>query len=259
MRRLWLLPLLMGAVGGVVFYALAQQENPAEEVKKQKEMLLKEMGILPGDVYAEQGRDLFNKVMGTAGKSCSSCHGQDGRYLKGSYAHMPRYYKDMDAVADLDTRIKYCMEKYMGVKEVKHDTNFKSIATFVATLSNGMPMDVKLENPKEKEMYEKGKQLWYARVGKMDFSCAICHDTFGGQRIRLQTLARVKQDKVATHWPAYRFSNDQLWTMEDRIRGCYNQIRVTPPPHFHWANIALSLYMAYESNGGIIETPGFVR
>ncbi|MGC8852312.1 MAG: sulfur oxidation c-type cytochrome SoxA, partial [Hydrogenobacter sp.] len=138
MKRLWLLPLLMGATGGIVFYALAQQEDPAQEVKKQKEMLLREMGILPGDVYAEQGRDLFNKPMGSAGKSCSSCHGQDGRYLKGAYTHMPRYYKDADAVLDLDTRIKYCMEKYMGVKDVKHDTNFKSIATFVATLSNGM-------------------------------------------------------------------------------------------------------------------------
>ncbi|WP_340690190.1 sulfur oxidation c-type cytochrome SoxA [Hydrogenobacter thermophilus] len=259
MRKLWFLPILLGAVGGVSFYAIAQQENPAEEVKKQKELLLKEMGILPGDVYAEQGRDMFNKPMGNAGKSCSSCHGQDGRYLRGAYAHMPRYYKDMDAVADLDTRIKYCMEKYMGVGNVKHDLNFKSIATYVATLSNGMKMDVKLTHPKEREMYEKGRELWYARVGKMDFSCAICHDTFGGQRIRLQTLAKVKEDKVATHWPAYRFSNDQLWTMEDRIRGCYNQIRVTPPPHFSWPQIALSLYMAYESNGGTIETPGFVR
>ncbi|MFN3813347.1 MAG: sulfur oxidation c-type cytochrome SoxA [Aquificaceae bacterium] len=257
MRKLWFLPL---ALTGVGVYAIAQQEiNPAEEVKKQKELLLKEMGILPGDVYAEQGRDMFNKTMGTQGKSCASCHGQDGRYLKGAYAHMPRYYKDMDDVADLDTRIKFCMEKYMGVQGVKHDINFKSIATYVATLSNGIKMDVKLDHPKEKEAYERGKELWYARVGKMDFSCSVCHDTFGGQRIRLQVLAKVRQDKVATHWPAYRFSNDQLWTMEDRIRGCYTQIRVIPPPHFNWAQIALSLYMAYESNGGLIETPGFVR
>ncbi|MEZ0361461.1 MAG: sulfur oxidation c-type cytochrome SoxA [Hydrogenobacter sp.] len=241
-----------------VFYALAQQENPAEEVKRQKEMLLKEMGILPGDVYAEQGRDMFNKPMGTQGKSCASCHGQDGRYLRGAYAHMPRYYKDMDSVADLDSRIKYCMEKYMGVKDVKHDINFKSIATYVATLSNGMKMDVKLDNPKEKEMYQKGRELWYARVGKMDFSCAVCHDKETGKRVFLQTVVAVKEDKVSTHWPAYRFSNDQLWTMEDRIRGCFSEMRVIPPEHFHWAVIALNLYMAYKAKGGVVRVPGFI-
>ncbi len=253
--------------GAISFTAGEEVLDPAEEVKKQKKMLLEIMGILPGDVIVEEGREIFHSK-GPNGKSCASCHGEDGKGKKlplvGAYATMPKYYKDIDKVADLDLRVKSCMEKYTGydpekLKGKKGRKIIVPLATYVASLSNGMKFNVQPKHPKEKEMYKKGEELWYARVGKMDFSCAMCHDKYGGYRIRLQTLAIPKKSKVMRYWPAYRYSKDKMWTMEDRIRGCYKQIRVTQPPFYHWAHVALQMYMAVNSNGGVVEVPGFVR
>ena len=260
--------LLALVTSGMLAVSIGEEiKDPAEEVKKQKKLLLEVMGVLPGDLIVEEGKEYFHKK-GPNGKSCASCHGKDGKGEKmplvGVYATMPKYYKDIDKVADIDLRIKSCMEKYLGYdpKKISGKAGRKVIvplATYVASLSNGMKFNVKLDHPKEKEMFEKGKELWYARVGKMDFSCAMCHDKYGGYRIRLQTLAKPKESKVMRYWPAYRYSKDKMWTMEDRIRGCYKQIRVTRPPFYHWAHVALQMYMAVNSNGGVVEVPGFVR
>ncbi len=253
---------------GILGLAVAENTvDPAEEVKKQKKLLLEIMGILPGDVIVEEGKEIFSRE-GPNGKSCVSCHGEDGKSkempLVGAYATMPKYYKDIDRVADIDLRVKSCMEKYLGYsqEEIEGKKGRKLIvplATYVAYLSNGMKFNVQPKHPKEREMYKKGEELWYARVGKMDFSCSMCHDKYGGYRIRLQTLAEPKKSKVMRYWPAYRYSKDKMWTMEDRIRGCYKQIRVTRPPFYHWAHVALQMYMAVNSNGGVVEIPGFVR
>ncbi len=262
----------LALVGGVAVGFSADVPTP-DQVKQ-----LKEMGILPSDVIVDEGNDYFHNLKGPNGKTCASCHGQDGAKLVGAYAKMPRYYKDIGKVADIDIRIKACMTKYMGFP---NDKKFKKkftkkyrvpLAGYVATLSNGMKINVTLDDPQEKEMYEFGKKLWYQRVGGRDLSCAICHEIYAGYRIRLQKLGAPVRDKLYAHWPAYRFSKDKLWTMEDRIRGCYKSYFlylgkkwhkkkdwVKKPPYYMKEIVALELFMKKGANGATIEVPGLLR
>ncbi len=276
---------LAGAVlaGGAILgsYAVAQEQLPTHL----KELL--ELGMHPGHTFMDEGRDVFHNLKGPNGKTCASCHGQDGAgingklNLQGAYARMPRYYEDIGKVADIDLRILSCMTKYMGFD--KNDKEFMKkfnkwngpyrvpLATYVASLSNGMKINVKLEHPEEKEMYKLGEKLWFMRVGARDFSCGICHTVLAGKRIRLQGLPNPVKAKVYTHWPAYRFGSDRMWTMEDRVRSCYKAYFLyvnkwdekkdwvkKPPPYSEWV-IALELYMKHAANGGTIEVPGLLR
>ncbi len=265
------------ALAGGIFLtgAIAQEQLPAHL----KELL--ELGLHPGDAYVDEGREAFNTLKGPNGKTCASCHGKDGANLKGAYAKMPRYYKDIDRVADLDLRILSCMTEYMGFDP--KDKDFKKkfdkwsgpyrvpLASFVASLSNGMKIDVKLDDPQEKELYELGKKLWFMRVGARDFSCGICHTVLAGKRIRLQGLPDPVKAKVYVHWPAYRFGSDRMWTMEDRVRSCFKAYFLylkkwdekkdwvkKPPPYTDWV-IALELYMKHAANGGTVKVPGLLR
>ncbi len=262
--------------GGAVFTAvsLAQQQLPTHL----KELL--ELGMHPGHAFIDEGREMFHKP-GPNGKSCATCHGQDGKKLEGAYAKMPRYYKDIDRVADIDTRILACMTKYMGynAKDKKFKKKFNKwsgpyrvpLATYVASLSNGMKINVQLDDPQEKKLYEYGKKLWYMRVGARDFSCGICHTVLAGKRIRLQGLPDPVKNKLYTHWPAYRFGSDRMWTMEDRVRSCWKAYLLyvkqwhqkkdwvkKPPPYSDWV-IALELYMKKAANGATVEVPGLLR
>lgn len=237
-------------------------ESAAEEVARQKELLLKTSGILPGELYVAQGEELFFQVRGPKGKSLADCDwgGEGESGLEGAYARMPRFFEDTGKVEDLDSRIRSCMTRVQGLRpeDVKR-SEVAAIAAFVASRSNGYPVRVALDHPQMRAMYQAGEALWYRRAGQMDFSCAVCHDHNPRRRIRLQTLAAVKEDAVASHWPAYRFSNDQLWTMEDRIRGCYSQVRVDPPDFYSDTIIALEVYLSYQANGSLVDSPGFVR
>lgn len=258
--------------GGVALTSIAQEELPTHL----KEML--ELGIHPGHTFVEEGKDYYNNLKGPNEKTCATCHGKDGEKLKGAYARMPKYYKDIDRVADADTRIRECMIKYMGFdgKDKKFNEDYTKkwrvpLVTFVSSLSNGMNIDVKLEHPKEKEMYKKGEELWYMRAGAREFACALCHNTFSGMRIRLQGLPNPVQGKLHAHWPAYRYGSDVMWTMEDRIRTCFDSYFLhlekwdekkdwvkSPPYYSDWV-IALSLYMMHAANGAPVEVPGLLR
>ncbi len=274
MRKKALLASAVIAGGAILTAAVAKEQLPTHL----KELL--ELGMHPGHAYMDEGREMFH-TPGPNGKSCATCHGQDGKKLEGAYARMPRYYKDIDRVADIDTRILACMTKYMGYD--KNDKEFMKkfnkwsgpyrvpLATYVASLSNGMKINVKLEHPKEKEMYKLGEKLWFMRVGARDFSCGICHTVLAGKRIRLQGLPNPVKAKVYTHWPAYRFGSDRMWTMEDRVRSCFKAYFLylnkwdekkdwvkKPPPYSDWV-IALELYMKYAANGGVVEVPGLLR
>ncbi|NPB08442.1 MAG: sulfur oxidation c-type cytochrome SoxA [Aquificae bacterium] len=269
-KRLIFSALLGGALALTTF---------AEEQLPEQLQILKEMGISPADVIVEEGYEYFHNLKGKTGKTCASCHQQDGQGLVGAYAKMPRYYEDIKRVADVDLRILSCMVKYMGFdkKELKGKKGRKYIvplAGYVATLSNGMPINVEVKHPEEKRLYELGKELWYMRVGARDFSCAVCHEVLAGKRIRLQKLGAPVRDKLYAHWPAYRISKDKLWTMEDRIRGCYKSFFlfdpdkgkfdfknnwVQKPPFYMEEIIALELYMKKAANGATLEVPGLIR
>ncbi len=259
-----------GAVLGT--FAVAKEQLPTHL----KELL--ELGMHPGHVFADEGAEYYHNMKGPNGKTCASCHGQDGAKLVGAYAKMPRYYKDIGKVADIDLRILSCMTKYMGYdpKDKKFKKKYTKklrvpLSTYVATLSNGMEISVKLDDPQEKEMYEYGKKLWFMRVGGRDFSCGICHTVLAGQRIRLQGLPNPVKQKSYNHWPAYRFGSDRMWTMEDRVRSCFKAYLLSvnqwdpkkdwvkkPPPYVKEV-IAIELFMKHASNGGVIEVPGLLR
>jgi len=269
--------LLSAAVCVVVLGAVAtaQEQMPTHL----KELL--ELGMHPGHAYVDEGREVFNTLKGPNGRTCASCHGEDGAKLEGAYARMPRYYTDIDRVADIDLRILSCMTEYMGFdpKDKKFRKEFDKwsgryrvpLASFVASLSNGMEINVQLDDPQEKELYREGERLWFMRVGARDFSCGICHSVLAGQRIRLQGLPDPVKAKVYTHWPAYRFGSDRMWTMEDRVRSCFKAYFLyeekwdekkdwvkKPPPYSEWV-IALELYMKHAANGGTVEVPGLLR
>ncbi|MDQ7039031.1 MAG: sulfur oxidation c-type cytochrome SoxA [Aquificota bacterium] len=268
-----LLALGLFAGGAVVGTLAVAKEKLPEHLRE-----LLELGMHPGHVFVDEGRDYYHNLKGPNGKTCATCHGQDGAKLEGAYAKMPRYYKDIDKVADIDLRILSCMTKYMGFdpKDKKFRKEYDKklrvpLATYVASLSNGMKINVEIKHPKEKEMYELGKKIWFTRAGAREFSCAMCHTVLAGKRIRLQGLPNPVKAKSYNHWPAYRFGSDRMWTMEDRVTSCFKAYFlftkrwdekkdwVKKPPLYSKEVIAVELYMKHASNGGIIEVPGLLR
>ncbi|WP_243093740.1 sulfur oxidation c-type cytochrome SoxA [Thermus thalpophilus] len=263
-KRIFLLGLVaLGALGGLWAYTQGEKPlDPFEEAMRQRQMYLETFGVLPGELYVEEGKELFFRK-GPSGKTLEACDfGKGPGVLEGVYAVLPKYFPDTKRVEDLETRVYTCMQRVQGFKpeEIKRD-EVKAITTYIASFSSKAKLQVVPRRPEELALYNLGRELWYQRAGVRDMSCAVCHEQYAGHRVRLSPVRSPKQG-LGNEWPAYRFEEDKLYTMEDRINFCYESIAIPKPNFYSEVHIALTVYMlaeATKAGRSFEELPFFTR
>jgi L-cysteine S-thiosulfotransferase len=227
----------------------------------------------PVELFELMGEELWKKRQGPNNASLEQCDlGKGPGVLKGAYAALPRYFKDVDRVMDLETRLLHCMTTLQGrsreeaTKRVFGDANqlseMEQLSAYIAGQSRGVKMAPGGSHAREKEAYALGKALFFHRAGAWDFSCASCHGE-QDKRIRMSELPVLSEPKQArpliSTWPAYRVSNSQFKTMQWRLNDCYRQMRMPEPNFASDAMIALNLYLATTAKGAEYRGPGTKR
>ena len=209
----------------------------------------------PADLTLDDGRDLFSTVAGSKGKSCASCHGKDGKKLKGAATSYPKYDASLKGIKTLALQINMCRKNKMGAKPMKYESYDQlALDLFVKSLSNGMLINVSINGP-ARPFYEKGKAFYYKRMGQINFSCAICHVKYAGHKARANLISNNRHH--ADHWPSYRLKWAKTGSLQRRFRGCTKNMRAKPLPYQSDLYRDMELYMTYISNGLPIKVPGF--
>jgi sulfur-oxidizing protein SoxA len=261
------------SIATIVLFALigsfARAQSASDDIAKYREMLADGN---PSELYEGSGEELWHKSAGPKSQSFETCDlGLGPGVVEGAFAQLPRYFKDTDRVQDLDSRLVTCMVNLQGVdlKEIMadefgkgHRKDLEALVAFVVTHSKDMKIAPPMTHPKEKAFYALGQKAFYYRGGPMDFACATCHGS-ADKRIRLQDLADITSHTGAQlawgTWPAYRVSSGEFWTMQRRLADCFRQQRFPAPKYISDVTIALSVYMASNAKGGIVQTPGLKR
>jgi len=205
----------------------------------------------PGYSYVDTGEGLWNKVDGEAGKSCASCHNDASESMKGVRAQMPKWNEKKGKPVTLEQTINACRENNLKAKPWKWEsTQMLSMTAFIGSKSRGMPVDVKTDGPM-KAWHDKGKEIYYKRVGQLDLACAGCHEQSYGKMIRADHLS---QGQI-NGFPLYRSKWQKLGSIHRRFKGCMKQVRATPHKVGGDEFIALELYVASRGQGLSVETP----
>lgn len=227
----------------------------------------------PIELYVSAGEDAWKKKQGPKNASLERCDlGQGAGVLKSAYAGLPRYFADADRVMDLEARLLYCMTTLQGrsreeaTKRVFGNADTPSemevLSAYIASESQGMPLEPGRTHPKEKAAYERGRELFYHRAGPWDFSCASCHGT-EGVRIRMSELPVLSEPKyvrpLMATWPAYRVSTSSFVTLEWRMNDCYRQMRTPEPNYASDLPIALITYLSVNAEGATYRGPAIKR
>jgi sulfur-oxidizing protein SoxA len=227
----------------------------------------------PADFDEMAGEELWKKAAGPKKATLEKCDlGKGAGVVKGSYAEMPRYFKDTDKVQDLESRLMTCMSTLQGIPEEEiaakpfnseqKKSDISSLATYVVGQSKGIKMAVSVKHPKEIEAYEIGKRIFNYRAGPYDFACSTCHAT-SGLRIRMQDLPNLNVAKDAqaayTSWPAYRVSQGLTRSFQWRLNDCFRQQRFPEPKFASEVTIALTMFLAVNANGAEYAGPGLKR
>lgn len=190
------------------------------------------------DDYIDEGEALFKK-QGKNGMSCASCHtsgNSSGKApsLKGVAASYPKYDKQLNKVALIETRNNYCRKNYMHSDSYKlgsRDSN--TLSSYIKYLARNETVSISTSLKTQKAM-QKGKQSFYKKTGQLNFSCADCHDSASGKWLRGQSLSSIKlggeHSYTAATWPKHFIALHDLGliSMQQRIRHCQIVTRTYP-------------------------------
>jgi len=202
----------------------------------------------PAFVFVDKGIDLWAKVDGTEGKSCSSCH-EDVEDFAGLRTQLPRV--EGGELVTMENLVNECRTDRMGADAWKWSKgNMTAMTALIGLQSRGMPMDVNIEGDAA-PFWEQGKELYYTRVGQLDMSCSNCHEDNYGTMIRADHLS---QGQI-NGFPTYRLKNAKLNSIHGRFKGCMKNIRATPFKEGGAEFKALELYLASRGQGLSVETP----
>jgi sulfur-oxidizing protein SoxA len=258
------------AAGATVLATAIAQDNTAKGIQEYRDAL---QDGNPAELWEARGEGLWKQKRGPKGASLEQCDlGQGPGVVKGAYARLPRYFKDADAVQDLETRLVHCMTNLQGFKREDATrrvfggpgaaADMEALVAYVTSQSRGVKMDVPMAHPKERAAYAMGEKLFFYRAGPHDFACATCHGD-EKKRIRLQDLPNLtKRDdarRAYTTWPAYRVSQGELRSFQWRLYDCFRQQRFPELVFGSDGSIALTSFLARNANGAAFAGPAIKR
>lgn len=204
----------------------------------------------PAMVAVEYALDLWDAAAGTSNKSCADCHG-DVESFEGLRANMPRWNEAAGEPWSLEDWINWSIVEHQGAEEWKWESDeMLAMTALIGLQSRGMPMTVQTDGPMA-EWIERGKELYYTRVGQLDMSCSQCHEDNYGKMIRADHLS---QGNI-NGFPTYRFKWQGLGSLHRRFSGCMKNIRAEPFKRGSDEFTALEAYLASRGAGLSIETP----
>lgn len=266
-------PSLIAAIAAMAISAATPaiaQTSATDEIARYRQLLADGN---PAELWEMRGEELWKTKAGPNNVSLEQCDlGKGPGVVKGAYVELPRYFKDVNKVMDLEQRLIHCRTNLQGLSKEDATKNpfasrgkpsdIEAIVSYITAESRGMKMNVSTAHPEELATYETGKKLFFYRAGAYDFACATCHAT-DGQRIRLQDLPNILNKDNAqaayTTWPAYRVSQGEVRTMQHRLYDCFRQQRFPVPGYASDAITAVTMYLAKNAEGGVYNAPALKR
>jgi sulfur-oxidizing protein SoxA len=209
----------------------------------------------PGMLWVARGEALWSAKRGAAGSACASCHGDATRSMKGVSVSYPKFSAVLERVVSLDERINACVSGQQKAAALPWESEeLLSLSAYVSRQSRGMPIEVAVDGP-ARELFERGRALYFERQGQLHLACDQCHDRNWGRTL----LAESVSQGHPSDWPAYRLEWQSLGSLQRRLRACYFGVRAEQPAFGSRDLLALELYLADRARGLAVAVPGVRR
>ena len=205
----------------------------------------------PYELNIDNGKTAFNTPFKN-GKTYASCFRNDGDGIKQDY---PYYDSATGKVVTLESAINDCRSNN-GEEPLKWQKGeIADISAYMAYTSRGNKTNVVVPGDEgAMAAYTRGKNHFYAKRGQLNMSCADCHRSNAGNRIRADLLSPALGH--TTHFPVYRSKWGGLGTLHRRYGGCNKQVRAKPFEPQSDEYRALEYFHTYMSNGLVMNGPG---
>jgi sulfur-oxidizing protein SoxA len=232
--------------------AAADKRSGLAFVSPQTRALQEDDFANPGMLWVSGGESLWDQSAGGARKSCTDCHNDARKSMRGVAARYPMFDQKTQKPIDLQGRINQCRSERQRATPLPFESeDLLSLSAYVAHQSRGMPVtpprDARLS-----PFIKQGEAFYFQKIGQIDVSCSACHDQRAGQRLSGNLIPEAHP----TGYPIYRLEWQNAGSLQRRLRGCMTAVRAEPYAYGSDEMIALELYLMVRASGLLIETPG---
>ena len=255
----------IAALAGV--QAQAQSTVQPGEAPASLQVIIPDEEFLPAAVRAKQSDDFDNPAFpfvqageaawlrpeGAEGKACKDCHGNapEQRIATG-VASYPKFSHAAGGVIALPARINMCRENALHAPALPMDSEqMMAMTAYLRWVARGLPAAADAKGPAE-EVLEKGKQLYFKKIGLLQLSCANCHNQNFGQKFGGETLSQGH----AVAYPVFSVGEKRMISLHERFRMCNRLARAEPQAEGSPDYVALEFYLNWRSKDLPITAPG---
>jgi sulfur-oxidizing protein SoxA len=194
-----------------------------------------------GDI--EKGKKIWERPFRNRA-TFADCFPNGGRNVVGNY---PYFDAALGKVVTFENAINACLRTNGEPEFAPGDSQTMGLLTaYARSLSDGMPINVRVDSPGALARYEAGKNLFFRRIGQLNAACAGCHLYNAGKIMRMEIISPALGQ--AAHWPIFR-GGEELMTFQGRFKRCMEQMRAVPYgfDSDEWND--LEYFLTYLSNG----------
>jgi sulfur-oxidizing protein SoxA len=219
-----------------------------EEMRKQWTDI---MQFPPYEIALDEGHAEWDKPFAN-GKHYADCFDNKGEGIRQTY---PRFIAETGQVETLEGAINRCRVEN-GEKPLDPMTGLMaSLAAVMSESSRGKPFAIAIpDDPRALAAYDRGKEFFYSRKGQLGVSCASCHMSPAGERMRGDILAPALG--ILAAMPIYRSDWGSMGTSIRRISTCSSQTRAVPLKADDEDYRDVEYFLSYMSNGIPVVGPG---
>jgi len=205
----------------------------------------------PGMLWVMEGEGLWAKKDGASEKACADCHGDARESMKGVATRYPAFDQTLGQPVDLEQAINLSRARHQQASPLAHESrDLLALEAYIAEQSRGMPIAAGAD-PQLAAFVEKGHDLFIAREGQLNLSCANCHDDNWDKRLAGSAITQGQP----TGYPLYRLEWQSLGSLQRRLRGCITGVRAQAFDFDSPEMVELELYLMTRAAGMPIEAP----
>jgi sulfur-oxidizing protein SoxA len=239
------------ALGSSLTYGAPPKQQSSYELMSAENKAMQDDPLLnPAMFWVGDGENLWHQQMGSQNKSCSSCHGDAKKSMRGVATQFPKVMKGK--LQTLEGQINQCRVGAQGTPPLAYESkDLLALTAFVAFQSKGMPISIG-ETPANTTFLKKGRQTFNERMGQLNLSCAQCHEDRAGLKLGGSLIPQGHPNA----YPIYRLEWQTLGSVQRRLRNCMSGVRAQQFEYGSPEMANLELFLMWRARGLPLESPG---
>ena len=235
---------------GIANSTAPTQQSSYELMSSENKAMQNDPLLNPAMFWVGDGESLWQQKVGPQNASCSSCHGDAKKSMRGVATQFPKVIKGK--LQTLEGQINQCRVGAQSLTPLAYESkDLLALTAFIAFQSKGMPITVN-ENPTNASFLKKGRQTFNERMGQLNLSCAQCHEDRAGLKLGGSLIPQGHPNA----YPIYRLEWQTVGSLQRRLRNCMSGVRAQQFEYGSPEMAQLELFLMLRARGMPLESPG---